>query len=440
MNLYQINPWISFQVVLDEIKIADETNNNILKLNISGQIVWKIIWEIKEFSKEDIYLTLTQRYHFNKSEIVDDIEYMIEQLTENRIISLIYVKTDNGNGRYGIHEEMNRKCFDNQLITLASIELTNKCNASCCFCFRDYNDHKENTFISTKKVLSLLDELSEMNCYEVLLTGGEPLLHHDFLKIVKYARTLGLRVRINTNGILLSKDIIDSLSDLYVRSITVSIHSHENAINQKIMNHSKSVSELTKNINYLLTKKIKVCTSTVLCKYNIETFNQTKEYLNDLGVDETLTDIAICDVNSKTRDNKTFLFETNEISYLVNKYPYLRNNKTIKDIHTCKAGYTELYISASGYVFPCSILKESIGNIYKNSLLEIKDSVWSKKIQNYRWKFIEGCTDSCPYINYCTPCYGRNLIMNDDVFKCSCELKARAKASYEFENELNNRE
>ena len=54
------------------------------------------------------------------------------------------------------------------------------------------------------------------------ISGGEPTIRADFLEIVKYASELGLEIKLLTNGALLTKTIIETLSQ-YISSVQISI-------------------------------------------------------------------------------------------------------------------------------------------------------------------------------------------------------------------------
>jgi len=87
------------------------------------------------------------------------------------------------------------------------INVTHHCNLSCKGCSH-LSPYLPRFFISPDqlyKELSLLSKYCEPE--RISLVGGEPLLHPDFLDVVKVARSSGIskRIRVVTNGILLHK-------------------------------------------------------------------------------------------------------------------------------------------------------------------------------------------------------------------------------------------
>ncbi len=100
---------------------------------------------------------------------------------------------------------------------MAHISIINACNLTCSFCCfanRDLTDR-----LPTDKILQALDSFKKIGVTGVEFTGGgEPTLHPDFPKIVKYAYDLGFSLGICTNGKILGKkarfdkDIINMFS------------------------------------------------------------------------------------------------------------------------------------------------------------------------------------------------------------------------------------
>ena len=97
---------------------------------------------------------------------------------------------------------------------MAHISLTNACNLTCSFCCFANRDISEK--LETEKVLQALDSFKKIGVTGVEFTGGgEPSIHPDFKKIVRYAKDLGFSLGICTNGVRfgvdrpIKKDIVE---------------------------------------------------------------------------------------------------------------------------------------------------------------------------------------------------------------------------------------
>lgn len=101
--------------------------------------------------------------------------------------------------------------------TQVQIDLTNKCNHHCAFCFYRCARNKflnatfnENDFIPITTLKSLLLEFSEYSVPAVQYTGGgEPLMHPNFYDIIRETIRHGFEYALVTNGSLIKLKHID---------------------------------------------------------------------------------------------------------------------------------------------------------------------------------------------------------------------------------------
>lgn len=85
------------------------------------------------------------------------------------------------------------------------------CNHRCIFCALDYLEYKP-VYLDTKVLKGFLKDIALRGVKSIMFAGeGEPLLHRDISELITYAKDRGLDVAITTNGVLLSKDILDEV-------------------------------------------------------------------------------------------------------------------------------------------------------------------------------------------------------------------------------------
>lgn len=93
---------------------------------------------------------------------------------------------------------------------LANIDLTNRCNLNCSFCFanaRACGYIYEPTIEQIRDMLTLLRSEQPTPAPAVQFAGGEPTLREDLLDIIKMAKQMGfVQVQLASNGILIAKD------------------------------------------------------------------------------------------------------------------------------------------------------------------------------------------------------------------------------------------
>ncbi|MDI6719389.1 MAG: radical SAM protein [Methanomicrobiales archaeon] len=93
---------------------------------------------------------------------------------------------------------------------LANIDVTNRCNLSCDFCFanaRACGYVYEPTFAQIVDMMQLLRSEKPVPPPAVQLSGGEPTMREDLLDIIKKAKEVGFsQVQLATNGIRLANE------------------------------------------------------------------------------------------------------------------------------------------------------------------------------------------------------------------------------------------
>ena len=92
-----------------------------------------------------------------------------------------------------------------------TISTTLTCNETCEHCWVSAGP-KRSEDITSAEICSVLAQAAALGAEHVKFTGGEPLSRSDLPGLVECAHEIGLRVSIETNGLLLSDRLLGSLS------------------------------------------------------------------------------------------------------------------------------------------------------------------------------------------------------------------------------------
>ncbi len=118
---------------------------------------------------------------------------------------------------------------DRPLVT--HLVITRRCNLSCGYCF-EYD--KVSAPVPLDVLKQRIDRLAQLRSVFVTLTGGESLLHPDAVELVRYVRAKGMTPFLNTNGYLLTKQIIIGLNTAGLYGLQLSIdNATPNAVSKK---------------------------------------------------------------------------------------------------------------------------------------------------------------------------------------------------------------
>jgi len=288
---------------------------------------------------------------------------------------------------------------------IVCLNVTNRCNMNCSYCYGDYYNRKTCDF-TTDQLLELIDTLSMMGTRLIHLGGGEPLIRDDISKIISHIKEKNILCFMNTNGLLIP-DKIDAIKKL--DSLTISIDGPED-IND--INRGKGTfRRIIKSIKLAQDHGISVNTNTVINRHNISRIDEVLALLDQLKVSAefnlpyeqelgnknnevmNISDEQIKNVLKKiiTYKNKGGLtsFSTNTRSYTLNwpfsyKKKIAYNNdlpKGFKPIN-CQMGRLMCLIDSDGLVYPCGQL---IGQFPALNMLEVGlKKAWDNLYQNKR--------------------------------------------------------
>ncbi len=163
------------------------------------------------------------------------------------------------------------------------LQLTDRCNLRCNHCYIGPSKSKSLDFLS---VVNLLKEFEEMQGLRLLITGGEPLLYHDFLPFNKILPEYGFRKVLFTNGLLLNQNLIDSL---HVHEIQISIdglkRGHEAIRGKGTYGKAMTAIELA------MKKGFEVSVSTMIHSHNLDDFGDMERMFREMGIKDWTVDV-----------------------------------------------------------------------------------------------------------------------------------------------------
>lgn len=308
------------------------------------------------------------------------------------------------------------------------ITLTNDCNMRCPHCFVSAGivSHRE---LDVEKILSVVQAIEKINGpSEIVVSGGEPLIHKEALKLLK-----GLKnhhVSLFTNGTLINEDNYKVIADS-CEEVQISFEGVTELVYEKIRgkgNYKKAFHaiELLKQTGIKITIAVTILPITMDdINKNLVNFVKQLDYKN---LEIRLTDDIELAGNALTLDlskydkssvDKIIIRLLAELQH-INVSKKIRDGRNIK-FKNCGIG-TNIVIDADGKIYPCNkfskyykTLNESVGLIFKEfNDLNNKTSIdFLTKCLNCELKYI--CSGGCriDYLNRngnmtkfdCTPEY-----------------------------------
>src|SRR6266852_846278 len=115
---------------------------------------------------------------------------------------------------------------------VGSWNLTYRCNLACEHCYLDAGgtplvdteNFADRSELGTEECFRVIDEIAAFapECLTIL-TGGEPLLRRDILEIVRRAAGSALWVVVGTNGVRITENVAQRLSEAGARGLSLSL-------------------------------------------------------------------------------------------------------------------------------------------------------------------------------------------------------------------------
>ena len=100
---------------------------------------------------------------------------------------------------------------------------TRTCNLRCRHCYMSSDGQKYDGELTTEEAKRFIDCLAEFRVPVLLFSGGEPLIRPDFFELAEYARDLGVRPTLSTNGTLITREVAQRIKDLGVGYVGISL-------------------------------------------------------------------------------------------------------------------------------------------------------------------------------------------------------------------------
>jgi len=299
------------------------------------------------------------------------------------------------NFKAAYHLEKLQKLRNGELIlpTQIQIDLTNKCNHNCVYCFyRGVNGNivqsfDKNATLPFNTVTNLIDNMVELNIPALQITGGgEPLMYPWIKELLAYINKTDLELAMVSNGALMTSEIISYLHNFSWIRISIDAATKETYAKSQ----ATGINEFDKVINNVgqlakeLTNTI-IGVSFVINPINYKEIYQACKLYKELGVHNVRLSVAYTDDQNKIFE--PFMSEMMELARKSRElnddtfkvfdlgYTHIVHLESKKNYNTCGYSHFTAAIEANGSVRPCCTLKgakhSNFGNINDNSFGEI---------------------------------------------------------------------
>ena len=337
-------------------------------------------------SKKNVKLDVTKATVLSKSVIDKSTKVDIEEILYNHLYPKFGKRFTDYRDKYRNYLKDNEHKYLPDYPISVILELVNRCNLECPFCYQGYRNDAKKSTLSIEDLKKLFLEFKKNKLDALLLSQSEPLLYKDFGKILEMAKESEIMDQFMfTNGTLLndknSKIILNSsLTRLFVSIDAATSETYDKVripVNKKTLLKENRLKKIEENvINFVnlrnsLNRKIPlVRVSFIALKTNAHEVDRFIEKWID-----------IVDSVEIQKESSIELYD----DLLKKKF---NSKKLSLKKYNCNDPWGQISVNSDGTVGPCcSTVGRNIpiGNILNQSLKEIWEG---KKIKAIREGFV----------------------------------------------------
>jgi MoaA/NifB/PqqE/SkfB family radical SAM enzyme len=243
-------------------------------------------------------------------------------------------------------------------------ELTHLCNLACGYCDRHTRLDSEMT---REQILRALAEFLEIGTRHVSLDGGEPLTHASVDEIVEFLVGRGVRVYMNTNGILIPKKLstVKKLSKVKI-SLDGPRASHDRMRGEGAFEKAVRGAELARDAG------VDVELTAVIGAHNADDLDELIAVVEKLRLGIVFQPARNSLFLDSERDGSRFMLEQRRLRSALlrveefkragrpvsNRWSSLRHFRGFPDDQPvpCAAGWINATLDPEGYLFHCALI------------------------------------------------------------------------------------
>ena len=318
-----------------------------------------------------------------------------------------------------------------RLPVLGEAALTYRCNERCRFCYAGCGDagcrgapaglreavpepgaEAELSTEEWKRIIDVFKNEAKIPFFS--FTGGEPLLRPDLEELAAYARSLGLRVNLITNGSLATGERAASLKASGIDTAQVSLESPDSGLHDALCGIEGAWERTVAGIRALLAAGVSVQTNSTLTALNRKSLFDLPAFLSGLDVERFSMNLFIPAGRGLGADDLFVSYsEAGDIVDAVRRAahkagrtffwysptPYCIYNPVARGLgnKSCAAVDGLVHVNPRGEILPCSSWPESLGKLGERSFAEL----WFSERASYykRKRFApEACADCGSFV------------------------------------------
>lgn len=418
---------LTYRLIAGETLLVNGVTNKFYRLNQVGTLIFEQLKQPSavgqvldklsgEFALDDV----------SPKELFADVSDFIQYLIAERVIRPAsrppapkgFLRIDDW------RDELDAVGIELEIPTWAKIELSTTCHLHCAHCYipaperslkRELTVLRQQKELTDGEIFSAIDQLAEMGCLLLTLTGGEIFIKKSIFDILRHAHQRGFVLELFTSGTPLTPDKIAALAELNVGRVQVSVYSHDAEIHDSFTGSSGSWERSVNAIRLMAENGLHVELVCSVIPGNYRDLDRIRELAGSLG--------ASCSygypITSRTdgdHDTHALHLGPEELRHAILSVPnfFAMPEPKAKTARICPAAVNMCSITSSGDVLPCSQFQLPAGNVRDGKLADIwRNSPVFSKLRGLRMGDLKGRGGEV-LPSYVGLCPGLNLLEEGD--------------------------
>lgn len=300
-------------------------------------------------------------------------------------------------------------------ITL-QLEITNKCNMHCGFCYNNSSKEMANDLTKEEWLNFSSSVIDSGGVFQCIISGGEPTLFKDtILDLMDMYDSDGSAFTLISNGTGINDTFSKALSKYKWYWVQISIDSHLAETHDRIRGRTGAFDNAISAIKHLKYYNIPVSIASVISDENIYDMEEIIKLAISIGVDQ----IIFSSVLYSGRASKNIKYYSTENDFILK---YQKLEKQYKDVINLQraATYSEqikkirsfppgsLIVRPNGDVKLDCVLPFVVGNIRFDDII----TIWNKAKRIYNEEFFKEYLDKASVNKFCVVANNTN----NDIF------------------------
>lgn len=323
-----------------------------------------------------------------------------------------------------IEERLVRKAGASHIPIGGTFELSPACNMRCEMCYARMDSahiEEQGGLLRGKRWLAIAQELCDMGCMFLLLTGGEPLLYPDFREVYTGLQEMGFILTLNTNGTLIDEAWADFFAEHPPRRINITLYGTDEDMYESLCHYRAGYGRTIQGIRLLRERGIAVKMNVSLTEKNKAGFDGFYEQAQSLGIPVEVDSYMFPFCREQVEDERSVRLSPEECADYYMQAMYRQNPKGFQsylrdagwilnggcipghDRMICRAGKSSFWINWRGALSPCFAMQEDAISLEEYGFA----GAWELLGERIAQVHLSKDCSSCEWQRTCPACAGR---------------------------------